>query len=88
MLVLLTSTVQCGYVAQSSCSAITRLTIAITVYPSSAVYASLRPNVSVEAMAWTSTIPARSESGGNGGRLGGGNAGGGFSTKVPQSSQS
>ena len=37
VLVRLTSTVQCGYVAQSSCSAITRLTIAITVYPSSAV---------------------------------------------------
>ena len=30
-------------------------------------------------MAWTSTIPARSERGGNGGRLGGGNAGGGLS---------
>ena len=37
VLVRLISTVQWGYVAQSSFSSITRLRIAITVYPSSAV---------------------------------------------------
>ena len=37
VLVRLTSTVQCGYVAQSSCSAITLLRIAITPYLSPAV---------------------------------------------------
>ena len=88
MLVRLISTVQWGYVAQSSCSDITLLRIPITLYPSAAVKASLRLNVSVEEMAWTSTIPARSERGGNGGRLGGGIAGGGLSSKVPQSLQS
>ena len=87
-MVRLTSTAQCGYVAQSSCSAITRLRIAITLYPFSTVEASLRLNVSVEEMAWTSTIPARSGRGENGGKLGGGNVGGGLSSKFPQSLQS
>ena len=84
----LTSTLQCGNVAQSSSSSITRVTIVITVYPSSAVKASLREKLSSEEIAFTCTIPARSGSGGNGGKLGGGIAGGGFRIKSPQSLQS